>query len=780
MIALVTPWFGEHLKGGAEQLAWQVAQRLAGRGHPVEVLTTCSRSFLDGWENRMPPGTRTEGSVPVRRFSVDPRDARGFDRVNARLLAMPATSLVPGVPPLAESDEEVFWRGNLNSSRLVEHLEGARDAYDAFLFIPYLYGPIVRGLPRVRARAYLQPCLHDEPYAYLRATTAALYAAKTLLLNSEGELHTLRRIHGAPVTDRAVIVGSGIEPVPARGAAGSGRPRPRGPYVLCLGRRDEGKGVSFLVRCFARLRAEQPGTPLALVLAGPGEGRWDAGVPGVQDLGLVSDVEKAELLEGCLALAQPSLKESYSRVLLEAWRYRKPVLVQRTCAATAGAVAASGGGWSLDGEDEWVDALSRLPGAPAAELADLGARGDDYSRQHGDWDLVLDRYEEVLGLRPPRPPRAPRAEAPRAEAPRGGPARIDQVLPNLAVGDAISNYARALRDRLRARGRASDIYVRHVDPRLKDEAIPVAQRTPPAGAALLYHHSIGTDVTGLVLAHAGPRALIYHNITPGEFFRPYDPALADLLDAGRAQLPSLADRFPVSAGDSPYNTAELEAAGFTDPVVLPIPVDGAAFAAPSDPAVAADLSGAGTNLLFVGRISPQKRQDDLLAAFAEYVRLDPSARLHLVGSCAPQDGYARHLRSLVWKFGLTGRVSMPGSVDEAALRAYFRGADLFWSMSEHEGFCVPLIEAMWFEVPVVAYRSSAIPWTLGDAGILFTSKDDLSRCAALAHVVAGDAAVRDALVAAGRDNRARFGAAAHEAALDTVLARLVGAAAPHA
>jgi glycosyltransferase involved in cell wall biosynthesis len=157
-----------------------------------------------------------------------------------------------------------------------------------------------------------------------------------------------------------------------------------------------------------------------------------------------------------------------------------------------------------------------------------------------------------------------------------------------------------------------------------------------------------------------------------------------------------------------------------------------------------------TNLLFVGRLAPNKCQDDLLRAFDHYLTMDPQARLILVGQGEPNDPYYRHLLNTIDKLRLTEFVMLPGQVNDAQLLAFYRTAHLFWSMSEHEGFCVPLIEAMWFDIPILAYASTAVPETLGEGGILFTTKEDLITVAALAKILVGDGGLRTKVINAQR------------------------------
>jgi glycosyltransferase involved in cell wall biosynthesis len=163
-----------------------------------------------------------------------------------------------------------------------------------------------------------------------------------------------------------------------------------------------------------------------------------------------------------------------------------------------------------------------------------------------------------------------------------------------------------------------------------------------------------------------------------------------------------------------------------------------------------------TNILFVGRVLPNKCQHHLLEAFKEYLSFDPGARLLLVGVWPDRHPYPNFLRAESQRLGLDNHVFMTGSATEAQLLACYRTAHIFWSMSEHEGFCLPLIEAMWFDIPVLAYRSSAVPETLGPAGLMFTEKNRWPELAALAHLLVEDATLRNTVIAAQRARRLAF------------------------
>ena len=754
-LAIVIPWFGRELKGGAELQAWQIASRLAARRHEVEVLTTCCRSHQDDWAtNHLPAGVEKQPEgFAIRRFPVVPRDRAAFDAVCSGLMNIDRAQLKRGVSPVSTEASAVFVNELIKSPELLEFLGANSTKFDWFLFLPYLYGPILHGISLVADRAAFQPCLHDEGYAYLPEVADAVHLAAKLLFNSDGEMELGLKLFGPGIWSKSVVVGEGVESVDGEGTSNvSGESRTatsRGRYVLYLGRKEEGKNTPLLLRAFRRFRATRPNSDLQLVLAGHG----DAGINGadrhVTDLGVVEASERDRLLAGCTALFQPSEKESFSRVMMEAWMCSKPVAANAACLATAVAVERSGGGWIAESEEDWAGLFAQVARTDERELARLGSRGQEYARELADWDAVMERYEAALPAGAPER----RADIPQTFA---DAAQINQFLPNLSYGDAISNHAIWIRDRLREFGFTSHIFVRFIDERVRQECHPFSVGELHKSDAVIYHHSIGTEITPKLLEFQGPKCVVYHNITPAEFVEPFRPEFAQVLRAGREDLPNLAPHFAVAVGDSSYNVAELQADGFHEPTVLPIAVDPAKWNFAPAPDLIDMLQDGRTNILFVGRIAPNKKQDELVAAFNEYLEFDPTARLILVGKAEENDPYAAHLGATIERLGPADAVMLPGSIADMELHACYRTAHLFWSMSEHEGFCVPLIEAMWFDVPVLAFRSSAIPETLGGAGLMFTDKSDLRELAALARVVIKDRDVREKMIAAQRRQRQTF------------------------
>lgn len=330
--------------------------------------------------------------------------------------------------------------------------------------------------------------------------------------------------------------------------------------------------------------------------------------------------------------------------------------------------------------------------------------------------------------------------------------RVDQVIPSLASRDAVGMHTYALTTALRAAGVDSAIYYGQCTPDVADLGHPVAKLGRfERDRWLLYQSSIGSPVYDLLAARSEPKLVNYHNITPAPLLAPWEPHVGYEVSLGRVQLERLAPESRLAVADSAYNESELTAAGYFPTAVVPLLIDMTGTGAEPDPVVATRLADAkaagGADLLFVGKISPHKAPHDLVKMLAVYRRLyDPNARLHLVGSPLG-DRYAPVLHRFIEAAGLTGAVSVTGSVDPAGLEAYYRAADLFVCASDHEGFCVPIVEAMGHGLPVVAYGVAAVPETVGDAGLVLPDKSPLRFAAAVARVI-DDPALRARLVAA--------------------------------
>jgi glycosyltransferase involved in cell wall biosynthesis len=317
--------------------------------------------------------------------------------------------------------------------------------------------------------------------------------------------------------------------------------------------------------------------------------------------------------------------------------------------------------------------------------------------------------------------------------------RIDQILPSLASRDAIGVHTLALTDALRAAGVDSDIYYGNSTPDVATLGRPVSELGRQGRDRwLLYHASIGSPVFNIVAARGEPKLVNYHNITPAELLGGWAPQVSYEVALGRAQLERLAPDSRFAVADSAFNESELIDAGFTGTAVVPLLIDMTTTGQAPDPVIARRLArakeGGGIDLVYVGKISPHKAPHDLVKMLAVYRRLyDPLARLHLIGSPLGEH-YGPALQAFIDRLDLAQAVDMVGSLEPAGLEAYFAAADVYVSASEHEGFCVPVVEAMGRGIPVVAYGVTAVPETVGDAGIVLDSKEPLLLAAAVARV----------------------------------------------
>jgi glycosyltransferase involved in cell wall biosynthesis len=356
---------------------------------------------------------------------------------------------------------------------------------------------------------------------------------------------------------------------------------------------------------------------------------------------------------------------------------------------------------------------------------------------------------------------------------------VHQVLPVFAPRDAIGNHTAAIRRCLRACGIGGEIFAGEVVPGAPDAAHTVRRARPArlAGAEptlWLYHASTGSAVAEWFADLPGPKAIDYHNITPAESIEPWEPHIAVELRHGRRQLAELAGTAEWAIADSAYNASELRGLGYRWAEVVPILLDATQLAGAS-PGRSALGPPSGTELLFVSRLLPHKGQHDLVKALAAYrLAFDPSARLTLVGAPG-STRYADALADFVADLGLQGAVTFAGSVSPAQLAAHFARADVYVSASAHEGFGVPLLEAMAHDVPVVAYASSAVPETVGDAAVLVPSAS-APELAAAVHRVAGDPALRASLVARGRRRLAALSLGAAEDALRSSITSILDVA----
>lgn len=333
------------------------------------------------------------------------------------------------------------------------------------------------------------------------------------------------------------------------------------------------------------------------------------------------------------------------------------------------------------------------------------------------------------------------------------PVVVEQFVPTLLSRDAVGNHTLRTRDALRSAGIPGDVWAMVIGADCAGEARPFPElpaATQPSGTVLLYQFASGSrGMVDRLLGRPEPLVVYYHNLTPPRFYEPWDAVEAEGLRAAAEELSRLAERAAAAIATSAFGARELTGMGVADVVVCP-PFLGPSLAFEPDRELLSHLAqDAGMKLLFVGRLAPNKGHEHLLSV-VDAVRegIDPSARLYLVGPPGPP-AYMRQLSRTAEMLAEDGIV-ITGSVSDAALAAYYRAADVFLCMSEHEGFGIPLVEAMHFDLPVVALDTTAVGETLGGAGMLLTAAEPLVAAEAIRRVVE-DGDLRESLLRRQRE-----------------------------
>ena len=327
---------------------------------------------------------------------------------------------------------------------------------------------------------------------------------------------------------------------------------------------------------------------------------------------------------------------------------------------------------------------------------------------------------------------------------------VHQFLPSLAPRDAIGSHALAIQQVLRRAGIASEIFAGETHRELRTSARSYKEWKGDPDAILMYHSAIGCSLGDWIVQRDETLVLDYHNITPAGYFETWAPETGLLLAQGRSQLARLAPRVALGIADSQYNASELLALGCARTAVVPIFIDPSQWGA-VDSAARDHLTSTkrGSDWLFVGRVAANKAHHDLLRSFAMYRKVfDPNARLWIVGGISSGE-YWHALHRLSHRLDLGESVTFAGSVTQGELGAYFDAADVFVCVSDHEGFCVPLVEAMWWNLPVVAFGATAVTDTVRDAGVVLGNKQPAVVAAAVDRIM-NDDRLRGEVIEAGR------------------------------
>lgn len=379
-LGIVLPRFGSTIVGGAELHGRWLAEHLASAGHSVEILTTCAVDH-NTWRNELEPGVSSDGLLTVRRFLAEERDLEAHRTLSLRILQ--GDHLSP--------DDERSWLRNGVSSRAMEgHLRTHASDYDLVVAMPYLFGTTYFAHEALPDKVALIPCLHDEPFARMGFVIELLERSRGLLFNTEPEIDIARRL--SPRLADPHIVAVGFEAADLSNAdAVRARYGLTDPYLLYVGRREPGKNTHLLVDYLVRYKQRRSGD-LKLVCVGTGDA-----LPVRDDIVelRIDWADRDAICAGATAFCQPSINESLSIVLMQAWAAGAPAIVHAECAVTKHHCEVSNGGLWFRNYAEFEAIVDRLSSSEQLRSA-LSADGRRYVEQEYAWPVVIDRFHEAV------------------------------------------------------------------------------------------------------------------------------------------------------------------------------------------------------------------------------------------------------------------------------------------------------------------------------------------------------------------------------------------------
>ncbi len=725
--AFVIPWYGADIPGGAEAECRRTAEELVKRGAEVEVLTTCLHSLGESWErNHHPPGETRVNGVTVKRFPIRPRDVDLFDQVNIRLIDGQT------VPPALE---RTMLENMVNSPGLYDYIASASQR--VFFPIPYLFSTTVKTAQIAPDRCVPIACLHDEVYAYMEPIRKALLASRGVIFHTEAEYRLARDIMDFPA-ERALIYGEGVE----TDIAGDGeRFRQRygieAPFMLYAGRRDRTKNTPLLLDYFARYKRSRP-TKLKLVLMGNQDFDTPEGLEAeVIDVGFLSAQDKADAYAAADIFCQPSVNESFSLVIMEAWLCRTPVLVHGECEATREHVEKNGGGLTFTDFDEFAAAVDALLADPKA-AAGMAERGREYVLENFRWETICRRYLALLAdaevktgvFAEPRRPRRP---------------AVHQVLADFRPGEPASDEARLIRDRLHREGVEGGLYAPGRDFGLRRLCRPLPRLTEHVepGDVLIWHYTAGEGIPDVLVELGRPRLLRLHG------GRPEGNSLLGLERQGAFNL--VLNRVELVVTE--WEGVKSESARTEGPKAVAVRpmIDPARIA---EPRAEATLAGEGPNLLYVGPLTPPARIEEIVKAFYFLKRLKPAATLTLAGLALEGEAYLQAVSGLIAELEVTGAAIVPPHPPEE-LAARYAAADCFLCLGQVADGGRAMIEAMVRGLPVIAAAEGIAPEVLGRAGVILDKAEPAAAAEAVG-LIFDDPSSREAVLAAQRDRLAEL------------------------
>ena len=336
--------------------------------------------------------------------------------------------------------------------------------------------------------------------------------------------------------------------------------------------------------------------------------------------------------------------------------------------------------------------------------------------------------------------------------------RIDQLVPAFHRGDAIGDTAFHMKEFFLSQGFDSEIYCLTRDKGLEDECELFSTHGKHDSSDITFlHYALPSPLTQAFAKLPSHRVILYHNLTPHEFFEEFSPEMTRISRLGREELTSLVPHVSMALADSEFNRQELVQIGYSKTEVFPLFVDFKKYNRPMNDFTYELFREDRTNVLFVGRIVPNKKIDDLIRVIFYYKKyISPLVRLVVVGKTSSLPPYYKSLIRLADEFYLKPEeICFTGHIPDDEMFSLYKASDVFLSLSEHEGFCLPFIESMVFDLPIIAYDSTAVPFTLDGSGVLIAHKK-VDYIAELIDIVAHQKKLRQAIIRGQQERLERF------------------------
>lgn len=391
-IALVSPWYGDQIQGGAEKACNYLAHGLQANGYDVEVFTTCVEDAAkDRGKNTIAPGIYVESGITVRRFPVKPQNMERLVTANQRIYYNADFTL---------DDEKAYIEEDINSPKMYKYIENHKNEYRCFLFTPYLYGITYNGSGVCPEKSIMIPCLHDESYAYMSLMKPRMNQLRGIVFLSRPESELAERLYGLDKVNKMVL-GTMVDTdwhTECDAIAFRKKYQIDAPFILCAGRKDEGKKVDELCNFFIRYKRECPTDSRKLVLLGGGT--LPVEIPedlkeDIVDLGFVSIEDKHNAFAAAEVLCNPSYFESFSIVIMESWLAKRPVLVSEHCAVTREFCLDTNGGLYFGNYEEFYHCLKYFEEHPQVSNQ-MGENGFKYVMAHFTQDVVVKNYIQFI------------------------------------------------------------------------------------------------------------------------------------------------------------------------------------------------------------------------------------------------------------------------------------------------------------------------------------------------------------------------------------------------